>query len=587
VRILHVLDFSLPQVQSGYSIRSKYIVDNQRDLGLVPAVATRDTVTVHDPVRPVLLEEELNGVRYYREPALALDSGVLERLQATPGFGKVYGRGLSRRFRKLVARAVRAHRPDVIHAASPDVIGLWASDIAREFGLPLVYEVRGLWHETSVALRRIEAGSPVYEKMSATFVEALKRADAIVTLSETVKAEIERSGISLDKVHLVPNGVDTDRFVPRDRPPDLARDLEIARDEVVIGYVGSLRSFEGLDLVLRAVRKLRDAGLPVKSVLAGAGESLDDLKALSSSLGLDGVVHFPGQVTHDRAPDYVSLMDIVTMPRTRSRVTELVTPLKPYEALAAGRALIVSDVGALCEIVSDGETGLVCRADDVGDLADKCELLVRDTGLRHDLGARGREWVASERTWRGLVGRYREIYRAAQENAGRPSVAVDEARPRQVVLLQPAGGPDSGLEKIADTLSTDGRVTLSQLSSAVEMDAARELIGQAVPDCLIIPSYPFDGCLVAEQVSQLVVAAREANPDVDVICLLHDGSAVRDDENQAHYDSVCPVLYALFDAILVTTEAENPVDRLPWATDIVVPVVRTEADKVGDVLAGM
>ena len=355
----------------------------------------------------------------------------------------------------------------------------------------------------------------------------------------------------------------------------------------MIGYVGSLRSFEGLDLVLHAVRRLRDAGLPVKSVLAGSGESLDDLKALSSSLGLDGVVHFPGQVTHDRAPDYVSLMDIVTMPRTRSRVTELVTPLKPYEALAAGKALIVSDVGALCEIVTDGETGLVCRADDVEDLADKCELLVRDPDLSRDLGARGRGWVASERTWHGLVGRYREIYRAAQENAGTPSVAADEAGPRKVVLLQPAGGPDSGLEKIADTLSTDERVKLSQLSSAVEVDAARELIGQAAPDCLIIPSYPFDGRLESEQASALVEAAREANPNVDVICLLHDGSAVRDDENQAHYDSVCPALYALFDVVLVTTEGESPIDRFPWVTDIVVPVVRTEADRVGEFLAGL
>ena len=121
----------------------------------------------------------------------------------------------------------------------------------------------------------------------------------------------------------------------------------------------------------------------------------------------------------------------------------------------------------------------------------------------------------------------------------------------------------------------------------MEVDAARELIGQAAPDCLIIPSYPFDGRLESEQASALVEAAREANPNVDVICLLHDGSAVRDDENQAHYDSVCPALYALFDVVLVTTEGESPIDRFPWVTDIVVPVVRTEADRVGEFLAGL
>ena len=587
MRVLHVLDFSLPQIQSGYSIRSKYIVDCQKDLGLEPAVATRDTIPVRDPVRPVLCEEEQHGVRYFREPALAIEQDTLARLRETPGFDRDYSGGMSRRFRKLIARAVRAHRPDVIHAASPDVIGLWASDVAREFGLPLVYEVRGLWHETSVAMGRIEPGSAAYEKMSATFVEALKRADAIVTLSETVKAEIGRSGIPLERVHLVPNGVDVDRFSPRERPGDLAQELGIAPEEAVIGYVGSLRPFEGLELTLRALSKLRDRGLPVRGVFAGAGESLDDLEEVAATLDLGDIVHFVGRVTHDRAPDYVALIDIYTMPRVRSRVTELVTPLKPYEALAAGKAVVVSDVAALREIVKDGETGMVCRADDADDLGDKCERLVRNPGLRKDLGQKGRAWVVAERSWRDLAGRYPEIYMMAGVEPDQIALRLQAGHTRRTAALLAVDDAIPSLEAAVGPLAEDDRIDLTRISPELGRGRVRETITQTSPDSLVVPSYPFDPWLPAEQVSELVEVAREANPDVDVVCLIHDETCVRGDDDRVHYESVCPVLYSLFDAILMTTGSDNPVDRFPWVSDIVVPVIRVDVDAVGDFLVGL
>lgn len=586
MRVLHVLDFSLPKTQSGYSIRSQYIVCNQRALGLQPAVVTRDTVWVPGPSRPLLVEETLDGVRYFREPALAVAGDALKRLQAAPGFGEVYGPGLTRRFRKLIARAVRAHRPNVIHAASPDVVGLWASDVARAFGLPLVYEVRGLWHETAVAMGRLEAGSPAYEKMSATFVEALKRADAIVTLSETVKAEIERAGIPADSVYLVPNGVDADRFAPRERPADLARQLGIAQDEVVLGYVGSLRPFEGLDLVLKAVRKLRDDGLPVKAVFAGRGESLDELKALASSLDLDGIAHFTGEVSHEQASDYVALLDVVTMPRTRSRVTELVTPIKPFEALACGKAVVVSDVAALREIVTDGETGLVCRAGDVADLAKACARLVRDPALRRQLGQRGRAWVEAERTWRLLAGRYPDIYRAATERCGRSPV-YDDRIPRRVILLQPLGDSESDVDAVAEALSEDDRVDLVRLSDRLGPDEAHQVFERVKPDCLLVPSFPFDPWISADQVTSLVEAARDTNPDVDVFSLIGDGSVVPVDPDAGYYNAVCPVLYSLFDGVLDASEAGDALAGFPWVSDIVVPVVRKAAGEVGEFVVGL
>ena len=236
-------------------------------------------------------------------------------------------------------------------------------------------------------------------------------ADAVVTLSETMRAEVIGRGVAADRVVVVPNAVDTDRFVPAPRDDAMATRLGIQRDEVVLGYVSSFSVYEGIRYLIEAAALLRRRGHPVRVLLVGDGEELPALKAAARREGVDdGTVIFAGRVPHEAVRGMYSIIDVFVVPRTGDRVSQLVTPLKPYEAMAMERAIVVSGVDALREIVRENETGLVFRPEDAEELASVVEPLLADPARRLELGRAAREWVAANRTWRQNGTRYRELY---------------------------------------------------------------------------------------------------------------------------------------------------------------------------------
>jgi glycosyltransferase involved in cell wall biosynthesis len=241
-------------------------------------------------------------------------------------------------------------------------------------------------------------------------------ADAVVTLSDTMKAEVVERGIPAGKVTVVPNAVDPRRFQPRPRDEALFARLGFRRGETVLGYVSSLVAYEGIAYLLEATRILRDRGRRVRLLLVGDGEERGSLEDLAARLGLleRGIVRFTGRVPHGEVGAYYSVIDVFVVPRTNDRVSQLVTPLKPYEAMAMERCLVVSGVGALLEIIKAGETGQSFIPEDPTSLADEVEPLLDDPAERARLGANAREWVMANRTWR----RNGELYRALYESIG-------------------------------------------------------------------------------------------------------------------------------------------------------------------------
>ncbi len=570
MKILHVADFSLPHRQSGYSIRTHYIATNQKVQGLEPIVLTREAGPAGRSHEAPWVEEYLDGVLHLREPALSPEKDFVRRLEQVPDFPELYPHGIRRRFRKHISRAVRRYAPDVIHAASPSTVALWSMDVGEQWGLPVIYEVRGVWHDTSVALGQLDASSGAYKARHRQFVDALERADAIVTLAETLKAEFVREGIPGEKIRIVPNGVDLVRFVPRGRPRHLAERLGVAPDDVVIGHIGAIRNLEGLDLLLEAADILRGRDLRFRVVIVGDGSELPALKALSEERTLQQVVHFQGQVPHQKILDYYGLIDIFVMPRTRSRVTELVTPIKPYEAMAMERAVVVSDVGALREIVSDGETGLVCAADSAEDLAAKCAALLQNPDLRGDLGRRARRWVAEHRGWPKVVERYEAVYEEAVKNASRTE-PIDPRRAKRIVLCTEGGdGPSGQTKSLRDALERDHEV---HVIDGMPSGGATERMARIGPDVVLVETFPFGLRSRKTEFLGMIDAANSANPDVDVVCLLNDDPP-RVDEADAGGQEICLALYAHFDAVLVLgdPQADRLGNRYPRAEDIVVPV---------------
>lgn len=390
MRILFVVHTSLPML-AGYTIRSSYILQNLRQLGCELGVVTsaRQVGATSDT-------EVVEGITHWRTPALkrALPS-PLDEIQAMWAL------------KRRLERVVDEWKPDVIHANSPMLVGLPAWRVAASGGCPLVYEVRGLWEDASVDRGKFSADSYPYRAARALETAVLRGARAVVTICESLRDEIAPR--AQKEVHVVGNGVDVDAFTPRPvNTESLARwGLQGKR---VVGYIGSFQPYEGLDLLVRSwkdvVGRVPDAHL----VVTGAGSLGEELKRMTETLGVEGSVTFTGRVPHDQVYDIYAMATVLVYPRISTRTTRSTTPLKPLEAMAMGKPIIVSDLPAMRELVRPGETGLSFHAGDSDDLARKMAELLTDPALAETLGQKARQQVIAERQWSNLVARYLPIY---------------------------------------------------------------------------------------------------------------------------------------------------------------------------------
>jgi PEP-CTERM/exosortase A-associated glycosyltransferase len=396
MRILHVLDHSVP-LHSGYAFRTLAILEQQRALGWETAHVTSAKHAV-----AAACEEVVDGFHFYRVlPA----RGRLARLPVLEQL--VVITGLYRRLGQIIDSV----RPDVVHAHSPSLNGVAALRAARRFGLPVVYEVRALWEDGAVDHGRSRAGGLRYRagRMLETYV--LRRAEAVTTICEGLRREIlGRRGIPEKRVTVIPNAVNVTRFTAHsERDPELARRLGLD-GAYVVGFIGSFFAYEGLSVLLRAVPAIARRAPNVRVLLVGGGDEEEALKREARELGIADRVVFAGRVPHDQISTYYRLVDLLVYPRKASRLTELVTPLKPLEAMAEGRLVIASDVGGHRELIRHGETGLLFPPGNADALAATALAIMSDHERRRAIQAAARRWVESERTWAASVGRYAAVY---------------------------------------------------------------------------------------------------------------------------------------------------------------------------------
>jgi PEP-CTERM/exosortase A-associated glycosyltransferase len=395
MRILHVFDHSLP-LHSGYTFRSAAILREQRALGW-------ETFHLTGPRQTgcTLSEEEVEGLHFFRTVP---PRGVLGRL---PVFCQLADmQALARRLEEVV----EAVRPDVVHAHSPQLNVLPALRVAHRRGLPVVYEVRAFWEDAAVDHGTTREGSLRYRLSRALDTYAFRHADAITCICEGLRGDILRRGIPAEKVTVIPNAVDIHRF-PLGGPPDetLKARLGLAGSQV-LGFIGSFYAYEGLDLLLAALPRILAEAPEVKVLLVGGGPQEARLRAQAKSLGLSERVVFAGRVPHDEVNRYYDLIDLLVYARHRMRLTELVTPLKPLEAMAQGHLFVASDVGGHRELIRHGETGWLFPADDADALARTVLHALAHRHRWHEMRARGRRFVEEERNWKTSVARYAAVY---------------------------------------------------------------------------------------------------------------------------------------------------------------------------------
>ena len=395
--ILHVLDHSLP-LHSGYAFRTVALLREQRKRGW----QTWHMTTPKQGEAPGL-EETAEGWHFYRTPA-APDCGLLAQMKAT-----------AKRLDGLVSEL----SPDVIHAHSPVLNALPALWVGRRRRLPVVYEMRASWEDAAVDHGTTTEGSLRYRVSRALESLALRGADQVTTICEGLRGDITVRGIAADKVTVIPNAVDVANFSFA-APPDESLRASLGLDGcTVVGFVGSFYGYEGLDLLVDAVARLAKRHPELRLLMVGGGVQEANLKTQVEQRGLSDRVIFTGRVPHAEVQRYYELIDVLAYPRLPIRLTELVTPLKPLEAMAQGRMFVASDVGGHRELIRDGETGTLFLAGDAGALADAIGRVLDNRDSWPAMLAAARHFVESERTWANSVARYRDVYHRALAARGR------------------------------------------------------------------------------------------------------------------------------------------------------------------------
>jgi glycosyltransferase involved in cell wall biosynthesis len=416
VDVAYIANMTLPFYVSGYTTRTHQLLKSLTAAGVTCRCFTRPNFPWDRPemLPPDGVDEQpygLDGVTYAhtRAPAMTPDpERHIERMSEA----------LENRCREVGAR--------IIHAASNQRNALPALIAARRLGVPFVYELRGLWELTAAAR------TPGWEFTDRFALERrleiliASEADHVCSITQGVADLLIAEGVPAERISLLPNAVDPEAFAPLARDAPLAATLGVSPDDFVMVYCGTLTIYEGLDDLIAAVGLLRRRGVRARLIVAGAGPMQESLQCQTGELGLTEAVHFVGRIEPGDVRRYLSLADVVALPRKPFPICEIVSPLKPFEAMAMGKPVVLSDLAALREIVAHEETGLLCRPADPQDLAATLQRLAEDPALRRRLGDTGREWVLSRRTWEAAAAKLLVLYDDLSERLFAPAINASE-----------------------------------------------------------------------------------------------------------------------------------------------------------------
>ena len=398
MRILHVLDHSLP-LHSGYTFRTRAIMKAQVAMGwhVMGVTGVRQKGGAGT--------ETAEGLTFHRTAPIGNRPPVLSELAEISAFAT------------RIDAVAAEFRPDILHAHSPVLDALAALRVAKAHNLPLLYEIRAFWEDAAVGNGTGTEGSLRYRATRALESWAVRRADAVAVICDGLRGDLITRGIDPGKIMVSPNGVDMHMFGdPPPRDDVLAGELGLDGADV-IGFIGSFYDYEGLDDLIAAMPALVAARPNAHLLLVGGGPMEAALKAQAA--GSDRI-HFIGRVPHEQVDRYYSLIDILAYPRKKMRLTDLVTPLKPLEAMAQGKLVAASDVGGHRELIEDGVTGTLFAPGNPAAIATALAAMFADRSGWDGRRKTARAFVERDRNWSSNISRYEPVYRklAAMKPAG-------------------------------------------------------------------------------------------------------------------------------------------------------------------------
>ncbi len=383
--VAYVLNDSLPEVNNGYAVRSHYIASSVKaeDIAIYPV--TRLGFPFDATPKPLYTTITIDTLEYSR----LYKKGYPQDKTLTSVYIRHYTL-------KLLEFAIDK-KTTIMHGASNYVNGLAAINVAKILNIPSIYEVRGFWELTEASRNPHFKNSISFKIQRKLEIQAYQDATSVIALSEIVKEELIRRGIDKDKIYVVPNGVDTEKLAPKEKDHKLL--LKLGWDgKFIVGFIGSVVDYEGLTLLVQAAEKIQQTGNEnIRYLIVGDGNDLENLKREVEKRSLSNLFIFTGRVPYEDVEQYYSIIDIACYPRLNWEVCSIVSPKKPFEAMAYGIPVISSSVHANSYFIDDGVTGLVHSYEDVDSIVEKIDLLYRDRILREKITKNARDWVIQNR----------------------------------------------------------------------------------------------------------------------------------------------------------------------------------------------
>ncbi|MCF6216797.1 MAG: glycosyltransferase, exosortase A system-associated [Emcibacter sp.] len=395
MRILHVFDHSIP-LHSGYTFRSRQIIKEQRALGYETL-----HVTSSKHLTPQGAEETVDGLKFFRTTDY---NKLLSKLPVINQYEVV--RSLKKRLRQIL----KMEKIDAIQAHSPMLNGMAAVAVGKEFNIPVLYEIRAFWEDASVSHGTCKEGDLRYRMSKNMETKVAEEADAVTVICDGLKQDLITRGIPAEKITLIPNAVDINNFAGSSEPDPELRERLGLKGALTLGFIGSFYDYEGLEILLASVPIISKAIPNVKFLLVGGGPEEDNLKELTRQMGIENYVMFTGRVPHDKIQTYYNQVDIFVYPRKKMRLTDLVTPLKPLEAMAQHKLVAASNIGGHNELIEDGKTGVLFKPDDSLDLARTIIDLLNRQGDWPEIIAQGRKYVEDVRNWKNSIANYQDVF---------------------------------------------------------------------------------------------------------------------------------------------------------------------------------
>ncbi len=405
-RILHVLDHSLP-LHSGYTFRTRAILKAQAAMGLEVRGITGLRHGENGPAR-----EEVDSLTFHRTEGKSEGPAGLKEWREIGAL------------RDAIVALAREWQPDVLHAHSPALDGLAAIRAGRKLGIPVVYEIRAFWEDAAVGNLSTTEGSIKYRLTRQLENMAVSGADHVITICQGLKEDLVTRGVAPDKVGIMPNGVDMTMFgEPAARDDALAKHLGLD-DGPVIGFIGSFYDYEGLDDLIAAMPLLVERHSGARLLMVGGGPMEEALKEQAAASSATDTIIFTGRVPHSEVERYYALADVMTYPRKRSRLTDLVTPLKPLEAMAQMKLVAASDVGGHRELITHNATGVLFPPDDPAACAGALADLIDRRDEWDAFRCRGQAHVRDNHDWHRNAERYQVVYQTLIRCSANSSISV-------------------------------------------------------------------------------------------------------------------------------------------------------------------